>query len=231
MRADFTARLGLAALLLVPAGLPAQQNFEGSITYQMTAEGMTMTMTYLVKGTKIRANMEAPGMPGPMYLLMDLEGEVMQSVLPSMGMYMEMKMQQMMDQIPVTPEMQEAMKNVKIESLGTTEQIAGITCTNYRFIQGNEEMEGCIATGMGFFMGGARPAAGAGGAGMFPGMDMDLSSFAQEFNEGMLPLRMRFMKNGAWVPFMEATAVERKSLDAQLFVLPSGLRKMSMPGG
>ena len=231
MTTRFPARLGLAALLLVPTALPAQRAFEGTITYRITAEGATMEVTQMTKGSKVRTEMEMPGMPGPMYVLMDTEREVMQTVLPSMGMYMEMNLKQIADQVPMTPEMRETMNQApKIERLGTSDEIAGITCQNYRFTQGDQETEGCIATGMGFFMGGA--GGGAPGQGSpFAGMGVDFSKLMAEFKDGMMPLRMRLKQNGNWSTVMEATAVERKSLDDSLFQVPSGLRKMNMPGG
>ncbi|HUG27608.1 MAG TPA: DUF4412 domain-containing protein [Gemmatimonadales bacterium] len=231
MTTRFPARLGLAALLLAPAALPAQRAFEGTVTYRMTAEGMTMIMTQMTKGSKVRTEMEMPGMPGPMYVLMDMDSEVMQTVLPSMGIYMEMNLKQIADQVTMTPEMREAMKqSPEIERLGTTDRIAGITCHNYRFTQGTEQMEGCIATGMGFFMGGAGGGP-PGQGGPLAGLGVDFSKLMAEFKDGMMPLRMRMKQNGTWSTVMEATAVERKSLDDSLFALPSGLRKMDMPGG
>lgn len=231
MRTRFPAGLGLAALLLAPAVLPAQRAFEGSITYRMTAEGVNMQMTMMTKGSKVRTDMEMPGMPGPMFVLMDTEKQLMQSVMPSMGMYVEMDMKQVASQMQITPEMREAMNQApKIEALGTSDEVAGITCQNYRFTQGEEEMEGCIATGMGVFMGGASGGP-PGQGGPLPGLGVDFSKFMAEFKDGMMPLRMRIKQNGTWSTFMEATAVERKSLDDSLFALPSGLRKMNMPGG
>lgn len=231
MTIRFPARLGLAALVLAPTALPAQRAFEGTVTYRMTAEGMTMTMTQMTKGSKVRTEMEMPGMPGPMFVLMDMEKELMQTVMPSMGMYMEMNLKQITDQIEMTPEMRESMgQTPEIERLGTSDEIAGIPCQNYRISQGEHQMEGCIATGMGFFMGGAGGGPAAQG-GPLAGLGVDFSKLAAEFTGGMMPLRIRMQENGAWSTVMEATAVERKSLDDSLFVLPSGLRKMTMPGG
>jgi hypothetical protein len=227
MRTTLTAGLGLAALLFSPPALKAQGDFEGVITYQMHVEGMTITMKQMTKGSKIRTEMEMPGMPGPMYVLMDMESSVMQTVLPSMGMYMEVNMKQMMDQVDATGNLRrQAAETPKIERLGSSETIAGIPCQNYRFTQGTEEMEGCIATGMGSFMGG-----GAANAGPLEGLGIDFAAYAREFPDGMLPLRMRLKEGDTWRTFMEATSVERKSLDDSLFRLPPGLQRMQMPGG
>jgi hypothetical protein len=61
-------------------------------------------------------------------------------------------------------------------------------------------------------------------------MGPDLSAFAKEFEDGMVPLRLRVLRNGTWETVMEATAVERKRLEDSVFQLPAGLRKMNMPG-
>lgn len=235
MRTTVIAGLGLTTLLLAPASSEAQRAFEGVISYRMTMQGQSMTMTQMSKGTRVRTEMEMPGMPGPMYVLMDSESQVMQTVVPSMGMYMEMDLKQMMDQLPVTPEMRErASQTPTIEKLGTSDQIAGIRCENYRFHQGTDQVESCIATGLGYFMGGAGggPAGGRGQQqGPLGGLGLDFSALMAEFKDGMVPLRVRVQQNGAWETVMEATSVERKSLDAGLFQLPAGLRKMNMPGG
>ena len=231
MRATRIAPLGLAALCLAPTALTGQAVFEGTVSYQLTAEGMTMNMTQMTKGSKVRTEMEIPGMPGPMFILMDMEEQVVRTVMPGMGMYMEINVKEMVDQVPMTPEMrQNAAKTPDIERLGTSDQIAGISCQNYRITQGSQQIDACIATGMGVFMGGASGGP-PGRGGPLDGLGVDLSAFMEEFKDGMMPLRIRINQEGTWTTVLEATAVERKRLDDSLFVVPAGLRKMNVPGG
>jgi hypothetical protein len=212
------ATLALAAFALVPRALPAQSAFEGVVDYKMSAGGREVTMHYMVKGSKVRQEVEAPGMPGPMFMLMSENDQVMRTVMPSMGMYMETDLGEMTEG--------DSHKGGKVTKLDTSDEIAGVTCNNYRFGD-DQDLEACIATGMGWFMGGR-------GRGLGPNRGMsapDLSAYRHEFKDGMLPLRIRRLRNGNWETVMEATNVERKSLDADLFELPKGLRKMSRPGG
>jgi hypothetical protein len=225
MRRTTGALLGLA-LSVCPALLLGQQAFEGVLTYRMTAEGTTLSMTQSIKGPRVRIDMEVPGMPGPMYMLMDTEKMVMQTVMTSMGMYMEVDMNQAMQMVP--EEQRRAAESAQLEALGTSDEIAGISCRNYRFTTGDEQAEGCIATGLGHFMG---MGGGGGPSNPLARMGPDLSAFAKEFEDGMVPLRLRVLRNGTWETVMEATAVERKRLEDSVFQLPAGLRKMNMPGG
>ena len=226
MRRATGALLGLA-LSTCPALLLGQRAFEGVLTYRMTAEGTSLRMTQSIKGPRVRIDMEAPGMPGPMFMLMDTEKMVMQTVMASMGMYMEVDMNQAMQQL-VPEDQRRAAESARLEALGTSDEIAGISCRNYRFITGEEQAEGCIATGLGHFMGMGR---GGGRSNPLAGLGPDLSAFAEEFEDGMVPLRLRVLRNGNWETVMEATAVERKRLEDSVFQLPAGLRKMNMPGG
>lgn len=211
-----------AAALLLPPRLPAQTAFEGVVTYRMAAMGQDATLRYMVKGTRIRQEIEAPQMPGPMFMLMDVDGKVVRTVMPSMGMYMEINLDDM--ERYLTDDQRKAAEDVTIEKLGTTDRIAGIPCENYR-MGAPAEMEICVATGMGWFM--SAPAPGRGRGAGAP----NLAKFREQFKDGMLPLRMTHVKNGTREVMMEATSVERKALDDSLFQLPTGLRKMDMPGG
>lgn len=224
----FALTSALAAAFLVPGGLRAQGSFEGVVTYTVTAEGMSASVRYMSKGSKLRQEIEVPGMTGAMFMLMDTEGGPIRAVMPAMGMYMEMDQEQAMAMLP-----EEARRQMdatpKISKLGTSETIAGVRCDNYRFAaEGQPEIEGCIATGMGWYFGGAGQMPGRGRGG--PSLP-DLSAYRAEFKDGMMPLRIRHQQNGQWQTIMEATAVEKKSLDDKLFELPQGLRKMTMPGG
>lgn len=80
---------------------------------------------------------------------------------------------------------------------------------------------------MGLFMGGM----GSGRRGHSSADGPALAVTRGPFQDGRLPLRMSALADGHETQIMEATAVERKSLDDPLFVQSGGLRKMSMPGG
>lgn len=220
-----TLSLSAAATLLLAAPLSGQRAFEGVITYQMTAEGQNATMKTMSRGAVTRMEMQAQGMPGEIVMLMNGEAQVMQVIMASMGMYMEMDLKQAAQ---MAPQGQGQMpEGFSMEKAGSDE-VAGIRCENYRFRQrGQPDTEACIATGMGYWMGGM--SAPRNTRGPMPSMGPDFSAYMKEFQDGMVPLRVRVQEGSAWKTVLEATAVERKALDEDLFKVPTGLRKMSMP--
>lgn len=220
-----TTLLGSALLCLPAVPAAAQQAFEGAITYRMTSEGRSVDATFMSKGHRTRMEMEAPGMPGQMVILMDNQAMVMQMVMQSVGMYLEMDMKKAAGSGPGNA----TGAPPRIEKTGTSEEIAGIRCENYRMQSGDEPgVEACIATGMGYFMGGMdNPMAGRGRGNAGP----NWAAYSRHFADGMLPLRVRMQRNGSWVTLMEAVSVVRKPLEDGLFRLPEGLRKMPVPGG
>lgn len=221
-------RLSHALLVLaLPAGLAAQEAFEGAITYRMTSGNQSVEATFMSKGTLSRLEMTMAGMPGPVAVLMNMESMVTQIIMASMGMYMEMDMSQMAQ--TAAGQGRTGADNVVIEKTGTADEIAGLRCDNYRISDaGQPEVEACIATGMGWFMGGpANPMARGRGSEAGP----NWAAYAKEFRDGMVPLRVRSRQGANWNTIMEATAVDRRPLSDDLFRVPTGLRRMSMPGG
>lgn len=210
--------LAAAALMAAPAG--AQETFQGVITYQLNADGRAMTLRHMSRDARIRQEIEGLGMPGPVVVLVDLDANLAQMVMESMGMYMEIDLNQAAEMAGVSGPDATA---PKVQKLGTSAVVAGIRCEDYRL---GEDVEACIASGMGWFVmprGQGRGARGIGG--------VDFSAFRDAFKDGMLPLRVKLVRNGNWEEIMVATAVERKPLEAGLFTLPPGLRKMNSPGG
>jgi hypothetical protein len=54
--------------------------------------------------------------------------------------------------------------------------------------------------------------------------------YARLVRDGFFPLRVSVIENGAPRTLMEATSIERKSLDASLFEIPAGFTETRMPG-
>jgi len=221
-RPFLASAVALAMTLVAPVEASAQRSFEGVVTYQMNAEGQSIEAKFMSKGPRTRMEMTMPGMPGPIYILIDQEARVSRTVMESMGMYMEIPIP---DEIPTGA----GGDAPQVEKVGTSDTIAGIQCENYRFKDGNQpETEACIATGMGWFMGGmGNPMGGRGARPAGP----DWASLAREFKDGLLPLRVRTRRGDDWSVIMVATAVVRGELSDDLFRLKPGLRKMGMPGG
>jgi len=227
MLRSIIGRATLATVLLLPGTASAQGAFQGSVTYRMQLEGMSVTMTMRSKGAKTRTDMEMPGVPGGMFMVMDSDSMTMQTVMPEMGMYMSIDMRTMMESassmLPMDS-LRNAVASTTIDSLGTTDTVAGIACLNYRVHTGAEQMEMCVAPGMGNLGGGAGAVEGS-----IPGLGLDQSAWTKEFPNGMLPLRMKTLKNGAWETTMEAIAIDRSPIDDAIFAIPPGLTRVDPP--
>ncbi|MDZ4674673.1 MAG: DUF4412 domain-containing protein [Gemmatimonadota bacterium] len=228
------SRIGLAVALFLPTALPAQEAFQGAITYRMQGEQMTLTMTMISKGPWMRTNMAMPGMPGEIFVIMNTDSSLARTVMPEMGMYMEMDLKAILAEaqklLPQSTRDSLAARagGATIEPTGTSDEIAGVACRNYRFTTGTDQAEACIATGLGT-LGGAGSADAFSAANPMAGMMPDMAAFAREFPNGMLALRMRTLKNGTWETMMEATKIDRTVPDDALFKLPPGLTKMDPP--
>ncbi len=214
--------LFITALLPVPA--TGQEGFSGVVTYDLRANGQSMTMRYLSRDGKIRQEMEMPGMAGSIFTLIGVTPGRMQVVMPAMGMYMETDMTaSAMDAAPVPTDKTPVMKKLGSET------IAGYPCDNY--VMGEEQaqelVEVCVAKGLGWFMNGSTPKGPMPGAGPMP---PNLSAYLSAFKDGMFPLRVTQIKDGKREVILEATGIDRTAPEASLFTLPAGLRKMDMPG-
>lgn len=212
----------LSTAALVPDPATAQEGFTGVVTYDLRANGQSTTMRYLSRDGKIRQEMEMPGLPGPVFMLFGATPGKMQVVMASMGMYMETDL----TDHNAAPLPSATAKAPVVKKLGS-ETIAGLSCDNY-LIGEDQDMEVCVAKGLGWFMNGSMP------SGPMPGArpsTPDLSAYRSAFKDGMFPLRVTQIKDGKREVILEATAIDRKTVpEASLFVLPPGLQKMNMPG-
>lgn len=217
----FLSGLILSATALSPVSAPAQEGFSGVVTFDLRASGQSSTMRYLTRDGKIRQEVEMPGMPGPMFMLLGVTPGKMQMVAPSMGMYMEIDMTASAGDGAAATGKAPVMKKLGSET------IAGVSCDNY-LVGDNQDMEVCVASGLGWFMNGSRPSGPMPGAGP---STPDLSIYRSAFKDGMFPLRVTQITSGKREVILEATAIDRTSVpEASLFTIPAGLRKMQMPG-
>lgn len=163
-----------------------------------------------------------PGMPGPMFMLLGVTPGKMLMVLPSMGVYMETDMTELAgDGAPAATGKVPPMKKLGSET------VAGQACDNY-LVGEAQDLEVCVAKGLGWFMNGSMPKGPIGGGS--PSVP-DLRAYRSSFKDGMFPLRITQVKGGNREVILEATAIDRKTVpEASLFVLPAGLQKMDMPG-
>ncbi|MGH7516835.1 MAG: DUF4412 domain-containing protein [Gemmatimonadales bacterium] len=223
----FLLALAVCALPVAPAVLSAQ-GFEGTVTYAMNpSSGKPGQLVYQVKGTRIRADITGAtgGPPGGMYMLMDATSGKMMSVMPAQKVYMTMDLQAMGEQMKQQHggHKKHAAKAGKITKTGKTETIAGHKCEHYLMGE-QQDSDVCAAKGLGMFMGGNA----AGGMGRAFTLPAGYEEYAEFAKDGFLPLKVSAIRNGKEEVVMEATRVEKKSLDASLFAVPTGYQEMDM---
>ncbi len=218
------AALAACFLPVAPAALSAQ-GFEGTVTYAMNpASGRPGQLVYHVKGTKIRADIAGAtaGPPGGMYMLMDATAGKMMSVMPAQKVYMTMDLKAMGEQMKQQHGGHRKPAG-KITKTGKTETIAGHKCEHYLMGE-KQDTDVCAAKGLGMFMG----RSGAGGMGRGLTLPAGYEEYAEFARDGFLPLRVTAIRNAKEEVVMEATSVEKRSLDASLFAVPAGYQAMDM---
>lgn len=227
MRTVITA---LAGCCLLAAGTTYAQSFEGVVKYKMGGAGKTMgEMTQMYKGTKARTEFTGAGGQGGA-MIMDMAAQSMIMLIPQQKMYMVMDMKKMAAMAKNMPgaggqgaPAGGAGAPPAITATGKTETVAGYSC-EYYVVGDKQKMEICAAKGLGMFSMGQSP---MGRMGANPLAALSDPTYAKIFRDGFFPLKIRNLERNEVV--LEATQVEKKTLDASLFVPPSDYKEMQMP--
>jgi hypothetical protein len=216
-------------------------DFEGMITMKMETEVQKgMEMTYFLKGRHTRIETNVPSAPeAHVVMLWDLEGAKITTLMPSRKTYttMDLKeeaegMKEAAKQMKNSPAQEEKTKFPKLTQTGTHETIAGYTCEHW-LMGDKQDIDMCVAKGIGYFgMGGQ----GGGGLGSLKSLAFSPKLLAEaatypewvKFLEGgAFPLKITALEDGKVKMNMEATKVERKSLDDALFVVPPDYKELN----
>jgi hypothetical protein len=208
------------------------------IAMKMETENQTgAEMTYFLKGRHTRIETKVANLPeGVAVVLWDLEGGKMTTLMPSRKMYMTMDMKTAAEDIKEMKKShgQEEAEFPKLTPTGKRETIAGYTCEHW-LMGDKQDLDMCVAKGFGYFgMGGQS----GGGLGSWKNLVFSPKMLAAaathpewvKFLEGgAFPLKLSAMKDGEVKMTMEATRIEKKSLDDSLFVIPTDYKEFSMP--
>ena len=195
------AVLGLSSLLRA-------QTFEGVVEYSVTTERGTMPMKYMKKGDNVRVEMEGPqGMKATILINEKDNKSVM--LMDQMKMYMKMPTPPMGDSTAPKPE---------ITKTGKSQKLLGYDCQQYIVKEGNQATEVWITKDLGpfqmFRMGGPRGQSNA-------------EAWQKAIgNEGGFPLLATTKEGDEQLSKMEATKVEKTSLDDALFKIPDDYKPM-----
>ena len=220
-------------------------NFEGIITMKMEGESQKgAEMTYFLKSRHARIEVKVPDNPeGQGVMLWDLEDARMTTLIPSKKMYMTIDMKEAAESMKgVTKDLKKSQgeeeKFPKLTDTGKQETIAGYTCEHWLMGE-KQNLDMCVAKGLGYFGMG-----GQGGGGLSALKNLAFSpklldeaaahpEWVKFLEGGAFPLKITSTEDGKVKMNMEATRIEKKSLDDSLFAVPPGYKEfsMGMPGG
>jgi hypothetical protein len=210
--------------------------FEGVVAYKMAGKGGLGELTQMYKGMKTRTEVSDGKQTTAM--IMDMTAGTMTVLMPPQKQYMVMDMKKMGQGLGGLLGMGKkdsgssggAASMPKITATGRKETIAGHECEYY--VMGDKaETEVCSAKGLGMFMMGQSPMGGGASASLAALGAMSANPDAVKlFADGFFPLKVVNVKGGKNEVVMEATRVEKKTLDASLFVPPPDYTEMKMPG-
>ncbi len=216
---------GAAALATVcsiaTATTHAQAPFEGTVTFEARGErGEASEFEYSMKGKRVRFEPQDPRTP--MYMVMDLEAEVMRMVMVGENMYMEIPLPDAEGEKtaksgnePVTKSGNEPVKTNR------SDEVAGRKCEIWTMTDGGKSFEMCVARDLGTFMQTAGPMS----RNATPAWQRELRK------GGFFPLRVVEKGDGADRIVLVATKIEQGKLDDSMFGVPAGAKKMSRPPG
>lgn len=197
--------------------------FEGKVALAMTAGKNTSNITYALRGTALRMEIEAERRT--MVMIMDLAKKETLMLMPEEKMYMVMPIQEAVEAAVKESDL----KQHNIEKTGRTDTILGYKVEEYVSKDRNSTTEIWIAEGLGTFMG---VTGGGGGNPMMGGRGRNAGQAWENAFKGKpgFPLRVitRDAKSKETYK-MEATKIEPGSLPASLFQPPSDYQRFQMP--
>jgi len=204
-----TPALALLPLLCIAPPLAAQ-GFEGTVTMNITSDnGNAHAMTFMLKGGKMRFD---PG-GGQVSVIIDPNAQRMLVIVNAQHMYMESSFADAAGAL----QQKVAVTDPTIVKTGKFETVAGYKCEDVTATDDDgKSVTICLSSELGGFR---MPAASN------PMAPQPESGWLAQLGARNFPLRVK--KDGKTI--MEATAIEKKSLDAGLFVAPEGYQSFAMP--
>jgi hypothetical protein len=205
-RSSLAGAVIVLAAMAVPAIAHGQstKQFEGVVTYQ--GEG-GRSIQYALRNGLVRIDMSGESRQAAM--IMDPGSHKMYMLMPEQKTYMEMK-------VPDMSDVEGSSNNVKPTKTGKSEVVAGHKCEYWTVEENDGQVDICLAKDMGGFQAFSNKTVGDG------------SAWQEAIGKDSFPLKVIVHKDGKDEVALEATKVERKSLDASLFAPPASYKKMEM---
>ena len=210
LRSAITGVLLLGTSLSAAPMRAAAQGFEGVITLKesRTEDDSARLQTFMIKGGALR--IERIGSDeGPSAVIFDPKGASINMLMVKQKMYVHS---------PIDPEKiadREAKKDVTIEKTGRTETVAGYRCEHWIVTDKSDSDKKpddiCVTKELGGF----------------PFFQMPMARGAPSWvNQVKDVFPLKVTKVGSKTPQLEVVKVERKSLDAALFLPPPDFKKV-----
>jgi len=205
--------------------------FEGIVHFKDTRGGAKgehlAEFDYFTKASKIRIEMQRQDAQHAA-IVMDPEGRKTIILMAAQRMYMEFPMKEPTE---AATEPKSAPKGPTIVKTGKTDTILGYSCEIVAIKTEHGESEICASKELGQFYSQRSAQPGMGRHGTGGGGEGDYA-WAKEFRDkGFFPLRaVTKDENGKEINRLEATKIEKKSLDASLFSIPEGYTKFDLAG-
>jgi Domain of unknown function (DUF4412) len=201
---------------------------------EATDEVTVQELTYSIKGTKLRVSGNlSETMPG--YAILDFAAGTFQLVQPSQKMYLELtkadfeKFQAMM---PETEKEGEVRESVEARPLGLTKEINGMQCDAFEIKTEKWVSVACVTPELEDLVGAfVEFESRMDDMGMFDDDDEDSEIFSIVAEHGFPVLEQTFYTFGGYgaeYEIMEITKVERKSLPAEYFGIPSDYERLGI---
>jgi hypothetical protein len=214
-------------------------DFEGVIAMKMETENQKAAeVTYFRKGRHTRIESKFGDTPeGQTVMLWDLEGAKITTLMPARKMYMTMDLKETQEGLKEAAEKmkkdkgeEEETKFPKLTPTGKQETIAGYTCEHWLMGE-KQDIDMCVAKGLGYFGMGGQSRGGLDSFAFSPKLLAEAAAHPEwvKFLEGgAFPLKLTMMEGGKVKMNMEATKIERKSLDDSLFTVPPDYKELNM---
>ncbi|MEZ4457330.1 MAG: DUF4412 domain-containing protein [Gemmatimonadales bacterium] len=214
-------------LLALPGVLSAQQ-FEGRITARTYANGKPageMTMSYLGSKTRIDSKAGADG-----FMLVNPAAGEWTMVMTRQKMFMKLDVAGMAAAAADT----KGAKGTppKITATGRSETVAGVSCEHYLIEHEDEQLDMCVAKGLGFGMFGS-PSMPGNGRRPSGGIDVPLEyrELMAKYRDGFQPLKVERVKGDKREMVFEVTEIDRKPPAAEDMNVPANFNEFKMPAG
>jgi hypothetical protein len=217
----------LAALVAAPLALSAAE-FEGKVTMKLSGpREVPPAMTYSIKGTATRIDLTAPGEAGRVAMLTDSTKQEMTILMLDQKMFMT---QPIPKSIGSTVAAAGSVAETTVEKTSVTEKILGYDCVKYTTKSKGTTTELWVTDQLGGFagFGGGNPMGGSMGRGRGgPGASTGQSWEKALSGLNAFPLRVVSTEGGKETFRMEATAIDKQTIPASVFVAPTDFQDLS----